>query len=445
MKPSNFNLTIELDNHKSVLINTLTGAMDILPNETIDYLQNGLCNTNNEAAEYLYQRQYLLDADLDEAQLVQNLYGELLKHQRRITPLRGVIILTFDCNLRCKYCWQQYKVDEKNKLKLTRDKVDNIFISMKHLYSSLENKSEQPPIIQLFGGEPLLPENKEIVGYILNKCSEKKWYAQITTNGVFLNDYMWIFEEFLANEIQVTIDGPYEVHDRRRIGSKYEELIDSISRLLQINKIHTKLRVNVDIANIDTLPELANDIIKRQWYTNRKFYAYITPLRDSSLEEPKLILERNHLLQKLMMLKEQYPQIEMFDMLGWNGYQAVRVLENTGKMPYPRVNICDTNMNQFVFTPNGEIHVCAEEAHEPAGIVGYYWPGYVLDENSFLGWYNRSPLQLSNCKECALLPVCGGGCQLFIKNRDFYGPYCQAVRDSLIGGIKNYIKQEGLV
>ncbi|TEB07287.1 hypothetical protein Psch_00834 [Pelotomaculum schinkii] len=77
-----------------------------------------------------------------------------------------------------------------------------------------------------------------------------------------MNDYMWIFEEFPVDEIQVTVDGPYEVHDKRRIGSKYEELMDSISRVLQANRIHTKLRVNVDTAN--TLPELANDIIKRQ-------------------------------------------------------------------------------------------------------------------------------------------------------------------------------------
>lgn len=443
IKPSKFNFTIEIDKNTSAIVNTFTGAIDIFSNEKLKQLHMDFDISKDK--EYFYQRQYLIDEDIDEDVLMGKFSKDITNYKRETTSLKAVIILTFDCNLKCIYCWQQDNVDKSHIETITIEKIDKIFESISEITSSLEHVKNDIPIIQLFGGEPLLYKNRDIVEYILKMCNQKKWHSQITTNGSQLKKFMDIFEEHGVGEVQVTVDGSSEIHEQRRVGSKYKDIMDSIDLLLQTNKTYVKLRVNVDDDNIDSISFLSDEIIDRKWYTNNKFYAYIAPLRDSTLEETKLIKDRNNLLRKFIEKREQYPQLEIFDVLGWNGYEAAKILENTGSMPYPKGYICDVNMNNFVFTPNGEIHLCSEEAHDSNASIGRYWPELYINKDSFVNKYDKNPFEFYDCKTCNLLPICGGGCQMFEKEEEYKNEYCKSVKDCFTLGIKNYIETEGLI
>lgn len=445
MKQSKYNHIVEINQNKSALVNTLTGAVDIFSVEQLDYLDNNKDPSHNEVVQYLYKRQYLIDDDTDESYLTQQIFSAILQEQRRNTPLRGVIVTTFDCNLRCTYCWQQHNLNNSHRIKMTTEKIDGIFSSIEKLMSMVEYKKDTPPVIQLFGGEPLLVENKGLVEHILKECQKRHWYSQITTNGSQLSNFLDLFEKYDVGEIQITIDGPSEIHDKRRLGSSYKSLMESIDLLLQMDKVHVKLRVNTDLSNIDYIPAIADDIIERQWYTNRKFFSYLSPLRDSSPDNVKLLNQRGTLISKFLNIREAYPQVEIFDVLGWNGFEAVKSLENTGRLPFPKAHICDANMNQFVFTPKGEIHVCAEEAHDSSGMVGSYWPDFAVNKDSFSRWYDKNPLELQFCKNCSMLPQCCGGCQLFSQDKEFISNFCDSVKASFDYGLKNYFKSEGLI
>lgn len=442
MKPSQFNFMVNLDNEKIALVNTLTGALDVFSNEEIKYLNKNFEKMKDETRKYLYERQYLID-DIDEENLIKRLFEELVNYKRDYTPIKCVIILTFDCNLKCIYCWQQHNLGQSHKVKMTKEKIDKIFESIEKIGCSIDHKDRGTPVIQLFGGEPLLYKNREIVEYILDKCSQRAWHSQITTNGVELQKFLYLFEKYDIGEIQITVDGPGEIQESRRVGSNYQKIMDSIDTLLQLNKTNVKVRVNVDFANIESIHLLANEIIDRKWYTNRKFYGYLAPLRDSSCDHTVLIKERSNLLKKLFEQRKIYPQLELFDLIGWDGYEVVKILENTGRMPLPKANICDANMNQFVFTPNGEIHVCAEVAHDSEGSVGRYWPQFTINQELFAGWYNKTPFDFEGCSSCPMLPHCCGGCQLFEKNRDFKREFCKAVKESFSLSVKNYLTMEG--
>ncbi len=443
MEKSIFNRVIPLKKSRRILVNTLSGAMDIVPGYYCEYLEKPLCEEDNDITGFLSDRCYLVGDDINEREILTALYAKLQAARRMKSPLKCVLIVTFDCNLKCSYCWQQHKIEEEKTQVLTRPKIDLILKAIKKLAGAIHEKSEQAPVVQVFGGEPLLAENAELIEYILRKCQESQYDVQITTNGVNLGRFREMILEYGVKEIQVTVDGPEDIHNRRRLGSDYQSIMDSIDKLLFYNALYVKLRVNVDHSNIHGLYSLANEIIDRRWYTNRKFYAYLAPLRDCSFTNHALIAKRRRLLAALNRLKQSFPQIEVFDVLGWDGYQPVRILENSGRFPFPKPHICDVNLNQFVFTPSGEIHLCAEEAHGQTDIVGAYYPDFSLDKQVFNRIYYSSPLDLKRCEGCAMLPVCGGGCNLLSGNEEFLGSYCKSVRDCFEYGLQEYIEGGG--
>jgi uncharacterized protein len=443
MKPSKFNFKVELDSGNSILLNTFSGAIDnSLGDCDLNLLSaNGI---NPEWLDYLISQNFLVPAGLDESSALREIYGQLLAETRRSKPLHCVIIVSFDCNLQCTYCWQQHKLTEEPGKNLSLAQCDAIFCAIESLEKADPEKSSHPPIVQLFGGEPLLLHNRETIEYLLKKCREREWLVQITTNGATLGSYLELIERYQVHEIQITVDGFAEHHDRRRVGSSYEQIMDSIGRLLQSEKAFIKIRSNVDADNLAALPLFAKDIIRRQWYTSRKFMAYLAPLRDACMETCELLGNRVKLLEELLKMRREHPEIEIFEFLGWDGYQPARRLENTGKLPFPRTNICETNLKQFVFSPSGEIHVCAEEAHDPRYQVGRFWPSCHLDMERFSNWYDRGPLDIKGCQDCNLLPICGGGCQLFDEQGVFRVTYCQTVRESFLLGLKQFFEEEHL-
>jgi uncharacterized protein len=435
IKPSRFNLVVGLSGGRKFLLNTLSGAADLVPAETAARLSAGGAGPADESDAFLVARRYLLKDDVDEATFVEKFYPASLQDTRRKMPLHCIAILSFDCNLRCAYCWQQHRSTQAAGRTMTREQADAMIASVPTLMRCLTVDGNQPPLMHLFGGEPLLAENREVVAHILERCATLGWPVQITTNGKTLPEYRELIERHGVAEVQVTVDGPDEIHDRRRIGSRFAELMDSIDRLVEGETVMVKMRVNVDSDNAAFLPELANAVIDRQWYTSRKFYAYVAPLRDASMADFGLIRNRAKLLGTLLLMKECHPQMEIFDFLGWDGYTAVRNLENQGVFPYPKTHVCEANLNQVVFVPDGHLHLCAEEAHDPDGIVGRYWPDLTVDPAAFSRWYDLSPLDLPSCRDCSILPLCGGGCQLLTRQPEFRRHYCDAVRKSLETGL----------
>ena len=441
LKKSSYNLVVNLNEDQNLLVNTLSGAIDQVPASYCSFIESPYCHEKNEITDFLTQRRYLIDSEIDEGELLRRLYTEVQDVARTKIPIKCVLLVTFDCNLRCAYCWQQHKINKSSAM--TQEKVDAIFETLPKLAANLNIESDATPIIQLFGGEPLLPENTALVEYILKKCKSRGYNVQITTNGVYVPDFQDMLLRYGVNEIQITVDGTADFHNRRRVGSDYKSLMDSIGALLFHNETYIKLRVNVDRGNLNSLPELANEIIDRRWYTSSKFFAYTTPLRDPSFDSQTLINGRKELLAAFLDMKREYPQTEIFWFMGWDGYQPVIGLEYNGRFPYPKTYICDININQFVFTPSGSIHLCAEESQGEAGAVGSYYPAFSLDEPKFSSIYYKTPQELGRCEGCVMLPVCGGGCDLMTGNEPFLEAYCRSVRDCFAYGLADYINHRG--
>lgn len=128
------------------------------------------------------------------------------------------VLPTFDCNLRCWYCYEQHKAHSN----MTPETLQRVIRLIDKLTADSRLKYLH---LGFFGGEPLLPF-KKVVWPLLQEasrlCAERgvKLLLQFTTNGVLLTDE--VIEKLLSlpqegkPHMQITLDGNRERHDRSR-------------------------------------------------------------------------------------------------------------------------------------------------------------------------------------------------------------------------------------
>lgn len=146
-------------------------------------------------------------------------------------------ILTENCNLRCKYCFDDSYSDRTScsyDYVMSLNMIDDL---IKFIEATKDkNKS---PLISFFGGEPLL--NWGFIKEFIKKAKDNNYNYRysINTNVTLIDDEKLDF--FIKNKFNVTlsVDGIKEAHDVNRIYRNGEGSWDSIIK--RIPKIITKL------------------------------------------------------------------------------------------------------------------------------------------------------------------------------------------------------------
>lgn len=123
------------------------------------------------------------------------------------------IILSYQCNLNCKYCY----IPEKKDLTIPLDVAQNI------LYPYLSKKDAEPIEIDFMGAEPLtaFERLKEIVEWAVGQNFSREFFFFATTNGTLLNDQMkqWFRENKSAIVLGLSYDGTDNAQNENRSGS----------------------------------------------------------------------------------------------------------------------------------------------------------------------------------------------------------------------------------
>jgi uncharacterized protein len=437
LKKSMFNVRYKLPGGSNLIANTLSGAVDI-----IDGNMTALLDSMAPAHAYaslLVDRGYLVPASLNEKEMVSELYRKLAAASREASHCKCILIFSFECNLKCRYCWQQSAFSNEVRRahhRIVPKMLPSIFRFIK-MYQKRKGLT-QKPVVQLFGGEPLLESNRKSIELVLKRCSAEGWTTSICTNGFNLPSYYDAISRYGVNEIQVTIDGPATIHNHRRRGSNFHRLISSVDHLLQLGGAAVKLRVNIDAENVSTIVPLANLIIDKVWYTHPHFYAYVAPLRDHFGSSYTLIDKRVAVLKRWLINVSRHPQLHVFDMRGWDGYMATRHLSSNNRFPYPKFRICDASDSQLVFQPNGDVYACQEIENSLEDRIGTFCPSITFNRGAEAKWQETGPTDLNECSSCFMLPVCGGFCRkLFVKSEDKIH-FCKACKDSFKYGLLRF-------
>lgn len=128
------------------------------------------------------------------------------------------IYITYNCNLRCSFCYVKEKLSQKRK-GISNKKIDQI---VKYIASN-EKKRDW---VVFFGGEPLLVP--QIIDKFIKKLRNTKIRFAMYTNGLLLNK---IPKEILKKieVILVSADGDKKTQEKHRGKGTYHRVLRNIN------------------------------------------------------------------------------------------------------------------------------------------------------------------------------------------------------------------------
>jgi len=140
------------------------------------------------------------------------------------------IILTEDCNLRCRYCYEKSFSEFENglekKFKFDFSDPEVSEVDLKKLKEFLLKDKEA--VLIFYGGEPLLQWKKIIE--IIDLLKDTKVKFRMQTNGILL-DILPIEYLKKIDKILISIDGDKERTDKNRGKGTYEKVMTNISKI----------------------------------------------------------------------------------------------------------------------------------------------------------------------------------------------------------------------
>lgn len=176
----------------------------------------------------------------------------VMKINRLKTPIYITLYVTNYCNAKCDHCfyWEELNT---GKPELSLDELKQIAKSLKHPLRTL----------MLTGGEPFLRKDlAEIIIAFHNINGARR--ITLPTNGIntarIVETVNTVLKECpdLFLHIQVSIDGPKEMHDKfRRVSGCYGKATESLRQLLKIDNQNLACSIMTTIcrANLDLIPD----------------------------------------------------------------------------------------------------------------------------------------------------------------------------------------------
>jgi uncharacterized protein len=414
-KASKFNYIFNAEDGTALAFNATTSGLAKLVPEKAKIVHQILADPNGykfdtaekkDIKEKLLQGRFLVEAKEDEI-------GRL-KVRNRLDRFSSqsfglTIAPTLACNFRCKYCYETAKPG------VMKPAVEKAMVAM------VKNRMQTAKMLSItwFGGEPLLALKTigRLTGRFKAICKKNKaqYIASIVTNG-----YLWDrptarkLKRWGVNNVQITLDGPKDIHDQRRplAGGRgsYERIMQNISQTHDIIPIN--VRVNTDKTNADRVLELMDDIKKRGLQEKVKVYfAQVETYTDACTN-----------ISGSCYSSQEYSALEV-------GLYRQAIAKGFGITRYPRPILggyCTADrVSALVVAPNGLLFKCWNQiSGERSEAVGDLLdktmdPEHQANNEEWLAW---DPFEKKECVDCSILPLCMGGCpynaKRFTKSQD---------------------------
>lgn len=325
-----------------------------------------------------------------------------------------VIVMSYNCNLHCKYCYQQCDPTlDRNKISL--DNLTNILSVIDQYYNSHPEKYIN---IELFGGEPLLKENHNEIIHIFDFCVEHKFPVAITTNGVNLPYYLkdLIIYSGLQMTVNTTIDSISE-NEKTRFSASGEEdssggnLLNSIYILIN-NDVSVSVGANIDRHNIGQIESMIQFYKENGFLDNPNFRFLIGRVDDRRFETGyDQMVTDSELLFKLAEI-EIIPSRIDYAFVKASLFLCRKLDPGFRQMEMRYVsNYCWSSAPiQQVFYIDAQLDVF--RCSYTVGRKQYSLFKFSLDSLENYQLPNRTYRDYEKCRKCVIGGYCSGGCAL---------------------------------
>ncbi len=353
---------------------------------------------------------------------------------------RFVILPTSYCNMGCAYCGQEHVKGGISHPRVQR-KVDRII----HAVASSETTALH---ISWFGGEPLLGLRviREISEAVIPavRQARKPYSSDVVTNGSLLTHRVLrqLYDDCQVRWIEVTIDGPREVHNARRRmrngTATFDHIVDLLGDVVGRNLyrgLGFGIRTNVDNENEDRVPELFTELAARGLASDR------------IVLKPAPVHAWGNDVSQRELKRWEYARRE----LEWAALaDRLGMTFPAGLPSQPRSNTCiATTRSSEVIDSAGRVYSCTEHPLVPGDLAARQLSTIELLPSAQLrpaaeldSWYDEVSAGAWQCSSCPFLPVCGGGCPKLWKEGELP---CPSFKFTWVERLGRYARQQGLM
>lgn len=437
MKPSKFNIA-QLYQGNILLYNTYSTSMVEMELQTYkDIFENG-ANSYNEEIKQLISMGFLVEDSLDEL-AEQKQLRETVVSTSGETISNIIIAPTLACNARCFYCFE----NGYRKGIMTPDTARAVVQFLKAHWDG------EKIGITWFGGEPLMAA--DVIEVMIDEFNKEgiPFSSKITTNGSLLTSTMIqrIQQKWNVDKIQITVDA---------LGSEYNAIKnyvgieDAFSLVMQNIKLcldaglPIRIRINFD-------PDKMSTAVNTMEYLNNLFGAYpnikvyfapideddcivrnITDSFSDHDEHPYIKLikyGRKHGLYRGFPDMEDDKYTQEFDTHG--------LLKKLKIYPQP-INCYATCQNVFSIDCNGKLYKCHRGLGRDEYASGDVFSG--VQKNDIYNFFCDTEFFMDECNDCAILPICQGGCKINAKL--YNGKGCCAPSKAIINQLVQLYRED---
>ena len=421
------------DSNDYFIVNLLSQNADIISSEEAEILQS---DCKEAYPDQFIERGYIVDPKEEQKHYKQQ-YLEFID-ARDNDEIQLFFVPTYACNFSCSYCYQD---EYAAKAKPPDEKILDAFFA--YVDTKFKNRNKY---ITVFGGEPLLNsrDHKSYIQKLLQKASERELDVAFVTNGYYLESYIDTLNSGRIREVQVTLDGTAETHDKRRMlrggANTFNQIANGINQALKAG-IAINLRMVIDKTNIDELPKLAQYAIESGWTQSPLFKTQLGrnyELHHCQSHEARLY-SRINMYEDIYDLLKKYPHIKEFHK---PAFSVAKYLFEQGTLPVPLFDSCPGTKTEWAFDYTGKVYSCTATVGKPGEELGTFYPKIELKEELIEEWEDRDILSIDKCTQCELRLACGGGCASVAKNNTgkINSPDCRPVKELLELGVGHYFR-----
>ncbi len=419
---------------KQLLVHGYTGAIDEISSDITAYLQenkNALCSSDfpysNATWEKLIARGYLTRKTKDEELRHVKKFADLMHKRDKALNMNFGFLVSYDCNFRCPYCSQaevSMHGQSWGKEKFTKETVDEAYVAI----AKLSEARRFSKSLLLYGGEPLLKFNREVVEYIVERGKALGFVFYAVTNGYDLGAYKDLLGKGQIEAIQVTLDGWRDKHDKTRThknGQKtFDKIVDNISMALDLGT-YVGVRMNSTGDNIESIKHLAKFFQEKNLFEHDNFKFRTTPVVDYQKEaKSKESRKIKYLSRAEFCGKIGSEGMNHFDDWGIRDKLEKSILDNT---PVSLNSCsCGAHIESYIFDPEQRIYACWDTVGRSEKAIGDYSGNEIRWTEEKEKWHNRNSGRIDKCSGCKYVFLCKGGCVIHaLKNGgDFFSSEC---------------------
>jgi uncharacterized protein len=252
--------------------------------------------------------------------------------------------------------------------------------------------------------------------------------AKLVTNGSLLDarKLRTLYEQCQVSTIEVTLDGPAVVHDASRPlkggGGSFDRIVAVLGEALTtpgLDGLRFVIRTNVGSLNA-ALAEPFAAALAAAGLADDRVTCYPAPVHPWGNDVSALAVARRAMAT-----------VEIDWFLAYQRHGLRFPLLPTA----PRAVVCAaTTRHSEVVAADGRVYSCTEQPLVPildAGSLGRIDTldaGALRPAGAFDDWYDTVEAGATDCRACAILPVCGGACPKLWREGS---PPCPPLRDNV--------------